>query len=167
MGTCCWLALVLILKGIDLCFMKLALIRFLHLFMAVVVLLSSMGFGLVEHSCQLRGKRVYSVHDSKPGCKLCQVRTQPTDHSPSINRTDCCKDEARYSKVETGSSLSQQLVKFIKAIGEHCGAGMTAVFTTLFNRAFVRQANVPVADYASPPPLAGRHLLAFVQSFLI
>ena len=147
--------------------MKLALIRFLHLFMAVVVLLSSMGFGLVEHSCQLRGKRVYSVHETKPGCKLCRARTQQAADSPSVNRPDCCKDEARYSKVETGSSLSQQLVKFIKAIGEHYGAGVAAVFTTLFNWAFVQQASVPAADYASPPPLAGRLLLAFVQSFLI
>ncbi|NID09458.1 HYC_CC_PP family protein [Fibrivirga algicola] len=147
--------------------MKLALIRFLHLFMAVVVLLSSMGFGLVEHTCQLRGKRVYSVHESRPGCKLCQARTQPTDHYPSISRTDCCKDEARYNKVETGSSLSQQLIKFIKTIGEQYGAGVATLFTTLFNWAFVQQANVPVAAYASPPPLSGRHLLAFVQSFLI
>ncbi|ARK12979.1 hypothetical protein A6C57_23055 [Fibrella sp. ES10-3-2-2] len=147
--------------------MKLALIRFLHLFMAVVVLLSSMGFGLVEHSCQFRGKRVYSVHESRPGCKLCQVRTQPTTPSPSVSRTDCCKDEARYSKIETGSSLSQQLVKFIKALGEQYGTGVAALFTTLFNWAFVQQANVPVAAYASPPPLSGRQLLAFVQSFLI
>jgi hypothetical protein len=146
--------------------MKVALIRFLHLFMAVVVLLSSMGFGLVEHSCQLRGKRVYSIHDTKPGCKLCQVRAESTEQGASINRTDCCKDETRYSKVDTTSSLNHLLAKFIKAIGERFRAGEVAVFMALGNWSFVQQ-HLPITDYASPPPLAGRPLLAFVQSFLI
>lgn len=143
------------------------LLRFLHLFMAVVVLLSSMGFGLVEHSCQLRGKRTYSIHDERPGCKLCQVRTQATTKTPTVNRTDCCKEETRYNKVDTTSSLSHQLTKFVKVIGDRFGAGVAAVFVALLNWSFGQQTHVPVADYASPPPLSGRHLLAFVQSFLI
>ena len=151
--------------------MKLALIRFLHLFMAVVVLLSSMGFGLVEHSCQLRGKRVYSIHEdthTQPGCQHCQVRTQSTDQmATAVDRTDCCQDKTRYDKVETTSSLSHQLVKFIKAVSDRFGAGQAAVWVYLLTWSFVDQTNVPVADYASPPPLAGRHLLTFVQSFLI
>ncbi|RYF71788.1 MAG: hypothetical protein EOO39_13325 [Cytophagaceae bacterium] len=147
--------------------MKLALIRFLHLFMAVVVLLSSMGFGLVEHSCQLRGKRIYSIHDSKPGCKLCQVRSATAKQAPSINRTDCCKDETRYSRVDTTSSLNHLLVKFVKVISDRFGTGTASVLLTLLQWSFGQQTNVPVADYASPPPLSGRYLLAFVQSFLI
>jgi hypothetical protein len=148
--------------------MKLALIRFLHLFMAVVVLLSSMGFGLVEHSCQLRGKRVYSVlDDTQQGCKLCQVRTQAPEQTPTVDRTDCCKDETRYSKVDTTSSLSHLLTKFIKVVSDRFGAGTAAVLVALFNWTFVQQAYIPLASYASPPPLAGRHLLTFVQSFLI
>lgn len=148
--------------------MKLAFIRFLHLFMAVVVLLSSMGFGLVEHSCQLRGKRVYSVHDdTQPGCTLCQVRTQAPEQTPTVNRTDCCKDETRYSKVDTTSSLSHLTAKSIKAVSHRFGAGTTAVLVALFNSTFVQQTHVLLADYASPSPPAGRHLLAFVQSFLL
>ncbi len=147
--------------------MKFALIRFLHLFMAVVVLFSSMGFGLVEHSCQLRGKRVYSVHDTEPGCKLCQVRTQAPDQAPTVTRTNCCKEESRYSKVDATSSLSHLLIKFTKVIGDHFGAGVASVLAVLMNWSFVQQTHLPIADYASPPPLAGRYLLAFVQSFLI
>ncbi|MBO0950732.1 HYC_CC_PP family protein [Fibrella forsythiae] len=147
--------------------MKLALTRFLHLFMAVVVLLSSMGFGLVEHSCQLRGKRIYSIHNSKPGCKLCQVRSTSIEQTPSINRTDCCKDETRYSRVDATSSLSHLLVKFVKVISDRFGTGTANLLLTLLQWSFEQQTNVPVADYASPPPLSGRHLLVFVQSFLI
>ncbi len=148
--------------------MKLALIRFLHLFMAVVVLLSSTGFGLVEHSCQLRGKRVYSVHDDKkPGCNLCRVRTEAPEQTPTVNRTDCCKDETRYTKVDTTSSLSHQLTKFVKVVSDRFGAGTVAVLVALFNWTFVQQTHIPLADYASPPPPAGRHLLVFVQAFLI
>ena len=148
--------------------MKLALIRFLHLFMAVVVLLSSMGFGLVEHSCQLRGKRVYSIHDdTQSGCNVCQVRTREPDQTPMVNRTDCCKDETRYGKVDTTSSMSHLLTKFIKVIGDRFGAGTAAILVALFHWSFVQQTHQPVTSYASPPPLAGRHLLAFVQSFLI
>ena len=148
--------------------MKLALIRFLHLFMAVAVLLSSMGFGLVEHSCQLRGKRVYSVHDdTKSGCTLCQAPTGAPEQRPAVNRTDCCKDETRYSKVDTTSSLSHQLTKFVKVISDRFGAGTVALLVALFNWTSVQQTYVSLADYASPPPPAGRQLLAFVQSFLI
>ncbi|MEZ0539586.1 HYC_CC_PP family protein [Fibrella arboris] len=147
--------------------MKHALLRFLHLFMAVVVLLSSMGFGLVEHSCQLRGKRVYSIHDTKPGCKRCQVRSHAPDQTPTVNRTDCCKDETRFAKVDITSSLSHQLVKFVNVISDRFGAGPSAVLLTLLNGPFDQHTNVAVAEYASPPPLSGRLLLTFVQSFLI
>ena len=153
--------------------MKLALVRFIHLFMALIVLLSSTGFGLVEHSCQLRGKRVYSVHQTESAGKRCEVQSaaccQNSDkvgHS-SFSQTDCCKDETRYSRVDTSSSLSQQLTKCVKAVGESCGAGVVAVSVTLLPQPFFQRDNVPVVDYSSPPPPFGRHLLAFVQSFLI
>ncbi|MEZ0486180.1 HYC_CC_PP family protein [Fibrella aquatica] len=147
--------------------MKAALIRFLHLFMAVVVLLSSMGFGLVEHSCQLRGKRIVSVHEEMPTCKFCQVRTQPAEQAPTIGRTDCCKDDTRYTKVDITSSMNHKLASFIKALGDQFGTGITTVFLTLFGWVFTLQANVPAPAYASPPPLSGRTLLVFVQTFLI
>lgn len=148
--------------------MKLALLRFLHLFMAVVVLLSSMGFGLVEHACQLRGKRVYSVYtQTESGCGLCAVRASHNVPTTSIQATDCCQDNIRYDKVDTGSSLSQLLAKFIKAVAEPMGAGMAALFMALFDGFFTRLTSVAVVEYESPPPLGGRALLTFVQTFLI
>ena len=147
--------------------MKTPLLRFLHVFMAVVVLLSSMGFGLVEHSCQLRGKRIYSVYNAQPGCPFCKAKANAGTEMPTVTRTDCCKDKARYSKVDTASSLSQLLAKFIKHLTEAVGAGAAAVFVALFNGLFGPAAHVPVAEYVSPPPLSGRTLLAFVQTLLI
>lgn len=146
--------------------MKTALLRFLHLFMAVVVLLSSMGFGLVEHSCQLRGKRVYSVYDAQPGCRLCKAKATAAK-TPAIKRTDCCKDEARYSKVDTASSLSQLLAKFIKTLAAGANTGVAAVFVAIFAGLFSLSASESAGHYESPPPLSGRALLAFVQTYLI
>ncbi|CCH01829.1 hypothetical protein FAES_3822 [Fibrella aestuarina BUZ 2] len=148
--------------------MKLALLRFLHLFMAVVVLLSSMGFGLVEHACQVRGKRVYSVYTkAEPGCGLCSVRATHNVPTTSVQATDCCQDSTRYNNVDTSSSLSQLLAKFIKAVTEPMGAGMTALFMALFDGFFAQLAARAVVGYESPPPLWGRALLTFVQAFLI
>lgn len=148
--------------------MKLALLRFLHLFMAVVVLLSSMGFGLVEHACQLRGKRVYSVYtQTESGCGLCAIRATHNVPSPSVQPTDCCQDSTRYDKVDTGSSLSQLLTKFIKTLAEPMGTGLTAFFLALFEGFLTRLAHIAVFTYESPPPLSGRALLTFVQTFLI
>lgn len=146
--------------------MNAALLRFLHLFMAVVVLLSSMGFGLVEHSCQLRGKRVYSVYNAQPGCQLCKTRPATESRTPAVKHTDCCKDDARYSNVETASSLSQLLAKFVKTIAEPLGAAV-ALLVAFVDGLHGRATSVAVAHYASPPPLAGRALLAFVQTYLL
>lgn len=147
--------------------MKTALLRFLHLFMAVIVLLSSMGFGLVEHSCQVQGKRVYSIYRAKPGCQLCKAQTSAATKTPTIRRTDCCKDEARYSRVEATSSLSQLLAKFIKSLSETVGAGVAAVSAVLYGNLLGFLTHIPAVYYESPPPLAGRALLAFVQTYLI
>lgn len=148
--------------------MKLALLRFLHLFMAVVVLLSSMGFGLVEHACQLRGKRVYSVYsETKSGCGLCATRADRQPSAPSVQATDCCQDSARFSKVDTSSSLSQLLAKFIKTVANVMGGGVAALFTALFEGFLSRLSVSAVVAYEPPPPLSGRALLTFVQTFLI
>ncbi len=55
--------------------------RLFAIVMAFVVLLSSTGFGLVEHSCMMRGKSVElaALKNASSGCKSCvkkaEVRT--------------------------------------------------------------------------------------------
>jgi hypothetical protein len=87
--------------------MKSVLFRLLNVSMALMVLLSSMGFGLIEHTCAVRGKRVYSVYESgKTGCHTCLVTHKVARTSASVDRTDCCQNTARYQHVDTNSSLN-------------------------------------------------------------
>ena len=147
--------------------MRSTLIRFFHLCMAVVMLFSSMGFGLVEHSCQMRGKQLYSVHADKAGCGACQVRTHEATQAATIERTACCKTDARYTHVEATSSLNQLTVKLPVSTVATFGGNLSTLLTVLAGWLVEFQAGAPSADYASPPPLSGRQLLVFVQIMLI
>lgn len=146
--------------------MKSVLLRFLHLFMAVVVLLSSMGFGLVDHTCQMRGKRTYLIHQHSKACKVCPAEAAEQATGPVVKRTACCVEKARYEKVDVGSSLSHGLAN-INTVAEGFGASFAAVFTALFGP-FVAHPSALSDAIADPPePPFGRALLVLVQSFLL
>ena len=147
--------------------MKAALIRLLHVFMAVVVLLSSMGFGLVDHTCQMRGKRTYLIHQHSKACKVCPAEAVDKATGPTIKRTACCVEKARYEKVDVGSSLSHGLAKLINVGTETFGAGFAAVFTALFGLFVFHAAALSAAVCDPPAPPFGRDLLVLVHSFLI
>ncbi len=146
--------------------MKAALTRFLHVFMAVVVLLSSMGFGLVDHTCQMRGKRTYLIHQHSEACQMRPADIAEQVTGPVIRRTACCVEKARYEKIDIGSSLSHGLTN-INTVAEEFGASFTAAFTTVSGLfvAYSASLSAAVCDPSAPP--FGRTLLVFVQSFLI
>ncbi len=148
--------------------MKLKLLRLFHVLMAVVVLMSSTGFGLVEHSCQMRGKRISSAltTDPCPGCSP-EQRVVQAQQSPIVKHADCCKDELRYEHVDVGASLSQVIAKFLKNISEAILAGMMSVLGWLVNFVLPNSA-AETAYFSNAPPLrAGRALLIFIEQFLI
>lgn len=131
------------------------------------MLLSSMGFGLVEHSCQMRGKQRYSVHADEAGCRACQVRTREATQGATVKRSACCKTDARYTHVEATSSLNHLLVKLLAGAAATLGGNVYTLLTVLAGWLVEFQAGAPGADYVFPPPLSGRQLLVFVQTFLI
>ena len=101
--------------------MKRILFRYFNLFMAFVVLLSSTGFGLVEHSCQMRGKKktmvvAFSDVKTQPGCAA-DRQPAPTARRV-VKKTECCQDDQQYENVDVSSSLSQFVAKLVKAITE-------------------------------------------------
>jgi hypothetical protein len=147
--------------------MKVALTRFMHVFMAMVVLLSSMGFGLVDHVCQMRGKRTYLIHQHSKACKVCPAEAAEQTTGPVLKRTACCVEKARYEKVDVGSSLNHALVKFIEVVSEAFGVPAAALFTALFSQFFHAADALSIAIADPPAPPAGRDLLVLVQSFLI
>jgi hypothetical protein len=148
--------------------MKAALLRCFHILMAAIVLTTSMGFGLVEHSCQMRGKRISSVlaTDPCPGCTP-EQRVAQAQQNPTVKRTDCCKDESRYEHLTVGASLSQVVAKFLKTVSEAVLAGVSAFIGWLVNL-LLPNASADVSLLANPPPArAGRLLLIFIRQFLI
>lgn len=148
--------------------MKRALFRLVNCLMAVVVLLSSTGFGLVEHSCQMRGKKIIRVGLEQAACVGCPPGQKASDtKQPVVKKTDCCQDEKRYENVDISSSLSQLMAKFFKTVAEAVVAGIGMLVTALLDWLFTANDSIAVHAANAPPPAYGRALLALVQSFLI
>lgn len=143
--------------------MKKALFRIFNVLMAVVVLLSSTGFGLVEHSCTVKGKQT-SFHKTN---KTCCNKTSQKDFSPqktTVKKTKCCTEEEKYENVDYSSSASQNVAKFIQN-----GLDWAKNATNLFLKAIVKEFldSISSKNIASSPPSDGRTILIFIQSFLI
>lgn len=152
--------------------MKQTVFKYFNLLMACIVLLSSTGFGLIEHTCLIRGKRVSMAiaQEAKPSCpvhsKKFSVSSQST-FGPIIKKTDCCKDEQRYENVDFSSSITQLVAKFLQSVSALAGAGVAALLGWLFDDFLPLDPDSASVWVDSPPLPYGRSLLLFVQSFLL
>ncbi len=148
--------------------MKRTLFQIVNLLMAFVVLMSSTGFGLVEHSCQMRGKKktvVTAFSVVKP--TGCTEDGMPMKADQTVvKKTPCCEDEQGFENVETQSSLSQYVAKFVKVITEAVLAGVTTLLTWIVGWIFDTNTEV-VALLPAPPSLSGRDILMLVRSLLL
>ena len=149
--------------------MKRALFQVFNLLMVCVVLLSSTGFGLVEHSCQMRGKKktmVVAFSDAKtqPGCSSDK---QPMSANQTVlKKTECCQDNNQYENVDISSSLSQFVAKLVKTVTEAVIVSIAAVVTWTIDWIFAKK-SASVSFFSSPPSLSGRDILTLVHSLLI
>ncbi|WP_128544170.1 HYC_CC_PP family protein [Larkinella soli] len=153
--------------------MKPVLFRLFNLLMAFIVLMSSTGFGLVEHSCRIRGKQVSLAvsYESRKTCRMHEYRKTAaqagSDSGLVIKKTDCCTEDSRYENVDVTSSISHLVAKFIKSISDSALAGVTAMISWLADLVFSTDAQLALPDSKAPPLPFGRTLLSFVQSFLL
>lgn len=146
--------------------MKRALLKIFNLFMACIVLMSSTGFGLIEHTCQMRGKKVRMAGIEQTTCKGCPAANHANEtKGPVVKKTDCCKESSRYENVDFSSSLSQLLAKFIKATTEALAAVVTGIIAWAIDWVFEQEASASISSSHSPPLAFGRALLAIVQNF--
>ncbi|GAB3574902.1 hypothetical protein GCM10027578_38200 [Spirosoma luteolum] len=152
--------------------MKRTLFQLFNLLMACIVLLSSTGFGLVEHSCQMRGKKrtlvvVFSETSQGKTCVTGKHNTPPPAGQTVIKKTECCQDEQHYDNVDTSSSLSQLVAKVVKSVAEAVLLGAVTLLTYLVGWLFDSQTTLS-AQAASPPFFrSGRTIVTLVHSLLI
>ena len=79
-------------------------------YLAVLVLLSSMGFGMVEHWCQMRGhtKTLLAAQTNCP--KTCQSDKASILDEPTagyvVKRTPCCKTSLTYEHLDVSSFVA-------------------------------------------------------------
>ena len=149
--------------------MKRSLFRLFNLFMTCVVLLSSTGFGLVEHTCQMRGKKktlvvAFSENKTQNGCADGK-QAQPAKQTV-LKKTDCCQDDQRYENVDVTSSLSQLIAKFVKSIAETVLSAVSVMLTWLIHWIFASESS-SLSLIDSPPSPSGRDILTFAHCLLI
>ena len=149
--------------------MKRALFQWFNLMMACVVLLSSTGFGLVEHTCQMRGKKktmvvAFSETKTESGCA---DDKQPIPANQTVvKKTVCCQDDQHFANIDVSSSLSQLVAKFVKTISETIFAGAAVVLAWLVDWIFAEE-SASISLVPSLPPSSGRDILTLLQRLLI
>ena len=150
--------------------MKKSLYSALSVVMAIVILVASTGYGLIEHSCMMRGKSVQLVTSkAKKACKGCPAAKRETGsrQDPVVKKTDCCKDDLKFEKVDLVTSTAQVLAKLLKAFS---AAFISSFFPELSS---VHDGLGALVATSSPPPISfssllhGRSMLSFVQKLLI
>ena len=148
--------------------MKRTLFQLFNLLMACVVLLSSTGFGLVEHSCQMRGNKktmVVAFSEVKSQGCVSDKQSMPPGQIV-IKKTECCQDQQHFENVDISSSLSQFVAKIVKTITETIIAGVVSVMTWLIDLVFAENAS-SVSAFSAPPSLSGRDILTLDSKLLL
>ncbi len=91
-------------------------IRALHLLLAGHLLVSTMGVGLFEHLCQMRGHSVSLVGAVDACCseeaQTCDahvnVRAAAEDSGPVMTKAPCCQDRASWMQADLDGTVPTQ-----------------------------------------------------------
>jgi hypothetical protein len=142
--------------------MKQIIRRTFCLYLALQVLFASTGFAMYEHWCLMKGTKTVSfVHEEK-----CQKASHKAPRcGASFKRSKCCSDKVSYYKIQTPSADGGS----VNFVCQHLD--LVSIFTPIYfpSTAWINQTvsfRLP-HFYSAAPPLHGRSMLIFVQSFLI
>lgn len=131
--------------------------------MAMQVLFMSMGFSMIEHYCKLKGKQTF-IFSSPPKCCVNKAKHEKKLNNSLLKRTKCCNEQTTILKINPNASQGHEIAQEFQTHN-------WIVFTpqVLFFSVWVSAAvSVQVPHFHNPaPPLSGRSLLIFIQSFLI
>ncbi|RYU92843.1 HYC_CC_PP family protein [Emticicia agri] len=148
--------------------MKKTLFRLFNVMMAVVVLLSSTGFGFVEHSCIVKGKTTSFHKKGDLCCSVNEAKHFPLNNKNAIvKKSSCCTEEEKYENVEYSSSVSQLVAKFTQSSLDWFKATLHEMVKTIIETIFKSQSSSLASSNTSPPNTDGRQIITAKQSFLI
>lgn len=137
--------------------------------MAVLLLVSSMGFSVVEHTCQMKGKS----HSARLGagavsscCATAAAAADPsplTKHASGIQENPCCKEKAVLSPVAvsiTPEAPAHQLVPLATPL-------VLAAYLVFGDAYFTWDIYPAYHPYAGPPPVSVSLYKALLCSWLL
>jgi hypothetical protein len=145
--------------------------RYFALFMALVVLISSTGVGLLEHECMVRGKSVELIFKKeKKGCQLCrapqrEVSASSDSRQPVFKKVQCCT-ESQDLKIVAYQVTLQKDSHYI-AFDLNTPSPPPISFGPLTPHELFRSEIVPPLTRAFTSLYHGRGMLAFLQRYLI
>lgn len=84
--------------------------RLICCWLAIMVLLGSTGFGMVEHWCQMRGHSKALLVSQKGCVNPCQADEQsPSETSgPVVKKMPCCKTTVSYEHLDVSRFVADQ-----------------------------------------------------------
>lgn len=134
--------------------------RILTIVMAGVVFFASSGFGLVEHSCKMRGSReITTSQEAKKGC--CPSHNKNLPAQTTIACADCCESDSAFLSVDLAP-----VVEKASHILVNIGQAILHAFINVFNHLLPNQ-ELATHSSDSSPPLAGRALLNAIHNHRI
>ncbi len=138
--------------------MKTFILKTLSYLMVGVVFMSSTGFGLVEHSCLMSGKKERMLMSEKSCCSQKTVLLA-SHHAKKTaqKKSECCQVEKEYSNVDLSTSFVQVFSKLLVDLS----VTVLHVFSCLFN--LLVEAFRSSIQITSSPPLSGRELLTLLH----
>ena len=143
--------------------MKSRFTRIFCLLMAIQVLFMSTGFSMIEHFCKLKGKQTF-ILSSPDKCCSSKIKHENKSNNALLKRTKCCNEQTTLFKITPNASQGHEVAQ-----GFQPQNWIIVTPKVLSFSAWVSQAiSCKVPHFHSPaPPLSGRNLLVFIQSFLI
>lgn len=139
--------------------------RLFTLLMAVVVLTTSTGFGVIERSCLMLGQKTYSLRQkAQPeACAKPQHQQAPKPATkPSVQKQACCDDQTTYEHVSFAQVLAQKAADVTKAVADAAVKACIWLVNGLV-KAVLSLVDSPEDSSQAAVPLAGRDLLRFVH----
>lgn len=143
--------------------MKIRLTRIFCLLMAMQVLFISTGFSMIEHYCKIKGKQTFFF--TKPSqCCVNKIKHKSQSSAPVVKKKKCCDEHTTFLKITPNASHGYEIaLDFV----HHDWIDITPKISIISAWAS-EVVSFQIPHFYSPaPPLSGRNLLVFIQSFLI